>query len=126
MPQLDIPMFTDQIFFFSFIFYLGHIYTNEVILPNVSTLKQYRQLKLNSLKKKSKLFSFFILNLTKKQRLLLKSTITTGNIEISNFEYLLVFLSSFNYKSVKKIFKEQVVLNGLIANNSIKQSINIK
>lgn len=51
MPQLESSMFVDQIAFMSLIFFLSHIYNNEVVLPSISIAKQYRRMKLNFLSK---------------------------------------------------------------------------
>ena len=48
MPQLESSMFVDQISFMSLIFFLSHIYNTEVILPNISMAKQYREKKLGA------------------------------------------------------------------------------
>lgn len=120
MPQLDAPMFTDQIFFMSVIFYLGHIYTNEVILPNISALKQYRQAKLNSLFNKVKTSSIFSSNCQKNEYNKFKLHFSIINKELSNFNYVLTFLVFFNYKQLKKNYKDKVNLNNSIIKKNFK------
>jgi hypothetical protein len=115
MPQLDLPMFTDQIFFMSIIFYFGHIYTNEVILPNVSALKQYRQIKFNSLLNKIKTSSFFLFSCNKNQYNVLRSNFFSLNTELTNFNYMLIFLLSFNYKFIRESSKNRFFFNFLVA-----------
>lgn len=51
-------MFFDQIMIMSVIFYINHVYGGEIFLPNVSLVKQYRLLKLNSFRFILKFYSF--------------------------------------------------------------------
>jgi hypothetical protein len=125
MPQLDVPMFIDQITFFSLIFFMGHVYVNEVLLPNISTVKQYRQYKIVSYDKKGLFYTFFIVNSNSDYSLKLKFMIFDSNNEIKTFKHLLIFLVSFNYKFFKKICKESAKLNDMLTNILVKNSISI-
>lgn len=124
MPQLDSAMFTDQIYFMSIIFYLTHVYGNEVIIPNISAVKQYRNIKLNLFSLKIKNLSFFILFSNLKKNNQLKLNLTNLSKEILGFNYILVFLLSSKYKYLYTLYNDILPINFFVLKKNIFKNEN--